>query len=130
MIKFNDYIAEIKSTIPKSKWQWTEKGARGWAAVLVDGGLEVHLYIQKTGEITLEDDWGDGDVDEESYPVFQCDFIRDGSWDVTGTGRAKEIFAWVITRILEFMKTKPHILRFTAKQTEKSRQKNQKSDNV
>ena len=112
MQTFKSFVSEIKSTVSKDEWDWTTKSTRDWQARWPK--LDIDITFSQSGGIRLEDKF---------FAVWSADFTRGGAWDITGEGNAEEIFAWVIERALEFMKSKPDIVRFTADKGETSRGK-------
>ena len=103
MRTFKDFISEIKSTADPSRWDWIEKTTSMWYAKYYP--YQIDLGIEQSGGIN---------IDGKHQQVWQVGFQREGNWNVTGQGDAKIIFAWVIERVLEFMKTNPRVVRFTS----------------
>jgi len=112
MKTFKNFVTEIKSTIPDTAWDWTEKSVNGFKAHWY--AEDVELIFEKSGGITPGDKF---------FEVWSADFTRDGEWKNTGGGKSSQIFAWVIERSIEFMKSGPAIVRYTANKGESSRVK-------
>ena len=112
MRSFKNFVTEIKSTADPSRWDWIEKTTSMWYARYHQFDLD--LGIEQSGGIR---------IDDKLQQVWQVGFQREGKWDATGQGDAKIIFAWVIERVLEFMKTNPRVIRFTSDKGEGTRGK-------
>ncbi len=112
MKSFKNFVTEIKSTADPSEWGWIEKSTSMWYAryYLYD----IDLGIEQSGGIR---------IDGKLQQVWQVGFQRGGKWSVTGEGNAKMIFAWVIERVMEFMKTNPRVVRFTSDKGDNTRGK-------
>tara|TARA_Y100000590_G_scaffold445771_1_gene578347 strand:+ start:246 stop:761 length:516 start_codon:yes stop_codon:yes gene_type:complete len=112
MRNYKDFVAEIKSTADPSEWDWIEKSTSMWYARY--HAYDIDLGIEQSGGIR---------VDGKHQQVWQVGFQRGGKWSVTGEGDAKMIFAWVIERVLDFMKTNPRVIRFTSDKGDSTRGK-------
>ena len=113
MKTYQEYVTEIKSTVPRSEWSWLQLGVDGGEALWFSDQGEIHLIIQKD-DMPIE-------IEGEPFNTYTCVFTRDGEWNQTNQGGAEKIFPWVIERIKEFLKIKPEMVRFTAKKEELSR---------
>tara|TARA_B100000519_G_scaffold45178_1_gene35974 strand:- start:52 stop:600 length:549 start_codon:yes stop_codon:yes gene_type:complete len=117
---YQEYVTEIKSTVPRSEWSWLQLGVDGGEALWFSDQGEIHLIIQKddTRSIIIGEPIA---RESEEFSLYQIVFFRDGEWNQTNQGGAEKIFPWVIERIKDFLKIKPEIVRFTAKREELSR---------
>tara|TARA_B100000809_G_C15140196_1_gene532841 strand:+ start:9910 stop:10410 length:501 start_codon:yes stop_codon:yes gene_type:complete len=107
MKNFKEFIPEIKSTIDPDRWVWT-KTSNSWAVFLPAHDLTLLIYKSKKAGAA-------GDVWFVSFDVG-------GHYVTTGTGSSKIIFAWVIERIIEFIKVKkPNVISYSATKSEQSR---------
>jgi hypothetical protein len=107
MKKFKEFIPEIKSTIDPERWEWT-KTSNSWSVFLPAHDLTLLIYKSKKAGAA-------GDVWFVSFDVG-------GHYVKTGTGSSKIIFAWVIERIVEFIKVKkPNVISYSATKSEQSR---------
>ena len=112
MKSYQTYLNEIKSTVPRSKWSWSQLGVNGGEAIWFSDQGTIHLVIEEDMPIEIEG---------EPFNAYTVAFTRDGEWDQTNQGGAEIIFPWVVERIKEFLQLKPEIIRFTAKREETSR---------
>lgn len=112
MRNYKEFVAEIKSTADPSHWDWIEKSTSMWYARLYT--YDIDLGVEQSGGIR---------IDGKLQQVWQVGFQRGGKWSVTGEGDAKIIFAWVIERVMEFMKTNPMVVRFTSDKGDSTRGK-------
>ena len=112
MKSYQTYLNEIKSTVPRSKWSWSQLGVNGGEAIWFSDQGTIHLVIEADMPIEIEG---------EPFNTYTVAFTRDGEWNQTNQGGAEKIFPWVVERIKEFLELKPEIIRFTAKKEELSR---------
>ena len=120
MKTYQEYVTEIKSTVPRSEWSWSSLNQEGGEAIWFSDQGTIHLVISKDESVSII--IGEPIAREsEEFNLYNIAFTRDGDWDQNFQGGAEKIFPWVIERIKEFLRLKPEIVRFTAKREEQSR---------
>ena len=115
MKTYQEYVTEIKSTVPRSEWSWLQLGVDGGEALWFSDQGEIHLIIQKddTRSIIIGEPIA---RESEEFNLYQIVFFRDGEWNQTNQGGAEKIFPWVIERIKDFFKNKTRDIKIYRKE--------------